>query len=111
MVEAETATAVGLYNVIKTSFEEKKIPIKNIIGFSSDTTNVMFGEHQSVVETKEFVETKAHKLLRIGQTRWLSLESCVKRVLEQWEVLCLYFSSVVNEKKGPSCTSDIPVAF
>ena len=50
MVEVETATAAGLYNAIKSSFEEKKIPIKNqIIGYSSDTTNVMFGEHQSVV--------------------------------------------------------------
>ena len=131
MVEVETATAVGFYNAIKSSFEEKKIPIKNIIGYSSDTTNVMFGEHQSVVsllkkdapyvlavkcschmihlcasyaclkmsttledlcrniysyfnrsslrqhefhEFQEFVETKPHKLLGIGQTRWLSLE-------------------------------------
>ena len=49
MVEVETVTAVGLYNAIKSSFEEKNIPIKNIIGFSLDTTNVMFGEHQSVV--------------------------------------------------------------
>ena len=49
MVEVETATAVDLYNAIKSSFEEKKIPIKNIIGYSSDTTNVMFGENQSVV--------------------------------------------------------------
>ena len=69
----------------------------------------MFGEHQSVVETKEFVETKSHKLLGIGdigQTRWLSLESCVKKVLEHWEALCLYFTSVVNEKKDLSYTTD-----
>ena len=163
MVEVETATAVGLYNAIKSSFEEKKIPIKNIIGYSSDTTNVMFGEHQSVVsllkkdapyvlavkcschmihlcasyaclkmsttledlcrniysyfnrsslrqhefhEFQEFVETKPHKLLGIGQTRWLSLESCVRRVLEQWDALRLYFTSVVNEKKDPSYTTE-----
>jgi hypothetical protein len=49
MVEVENCTATGLYKAIKDSFEEKKIPIKNIIGYSSDTTNVMFGEHQSVV--------------------------------------------------------------
>ena len=53
MVEVEQATAVGLYNAIKSSFEEKKIPIKNIIGYSSDTTNVMFGEHHSVVLAAE----------------------------------------------------------
>ena len=144
MVEVETVTAVGLYNAIKSSFEEKNVPIKNITGFSLDTTNVMFGEYQSVVsllkkdvsyvlavkcschmihlcasyaclkksttledlcrniysyfsrsslrqhefhEFQKFVETKLHKVLGIGQTRWLSLESCVKRVLEQWEAL------------------------
>jgi hypothetical protein len=42
-------SATGLYKAIKDSFEEKKIPIKSIIGYSSDTTNVMFGEQQSVV--------------------------------------------------------------
>ena len=49
MVEVETVTAVGLYNAIKSSFEDKNIPIKNIIGYSLETTNVVFGEHQSVV--------------------------------------------------------------
>jgi hypothetical protein len=38
MVEVENCTATGLYKVIKGSFEEKKIPIKNIIGYSSDTS-------------------------------------------------------------------------
>ena len=54
-------------------------------------------------EFQEFVEIKPHKLLGIGQTRWLSLEACVG-FLEQWEALCLYFTSVVNEKKDPSYT-------
>ena len=49
MVAVEQSTAAGLYEAIKSSLEEKKIPIKNIIGCSSDTTNAMFGEHQSVV--------------------------------------------------------------
>jgi hypothetical protein len=42
-------SATGLYKAIKGSFEEKKIPIKNIIGYSSDTTNVMFSEQRSVI--------------------------------------------------------------
>ena len=41
----------------------------------------------------------------IDQTRWLSFESCVKRVLEQWDALRLYFLSVVAEKKDPSYTT------
>ncbi len=163
MVEVENCTATGLYKAIKGSFEEKKIPIKNIIGYSSDMTNVMFGEHQSVVallkkdaphvlavkcschmihlcashaclklsktledlcrniysyfsrsslrqkeleEFQAFVGVEPHKLLGIGQTRWLSLESCVSRVLEQWAALRLYFTGVVAEKKDPSYTTD-----
>ena len=53
---------------------------------------------------QEFVEAEPLKLLGISQTWWLSLESCVKRVLEQWNALRLYFLSVVAEKKDPSYT-------
>ncbi|CAB3978632.1 E3 SUMO- ligase KIAA1586-like [Paramuricea clavata] len=163
MVEVEQATAAGLYGVIKSLFEEKKIPITNIVGYSSDNTNVMFGENQSVVallkkdapyvfamkcschmihmcasyaclkmsmtledlcrniysyfsrsslrqkefqEFQEFVKAEPHKLLGIGQTRWLSLEACVRRVLEQWDALRLFFTSVVNETKDPSYTTE-----
>ena len=49
MATVEQSTAAGLYEAIKSSLEEKKIPIKNIIRCSSDTTNAMFGEHESVV--------------------------------------------------------------
>ena len=34
MVAVEQLTAAGLYEVTKSSLEEKKIPIKNIIGYS-----------------------------------------------------------------------------
>ena len=49
MVSVEDSTANGLYGAIKNAFEGKAIPVKNIVGYSSDTTNVMFGEHHSVV--------------------------------------------------------------
>lgn len=119
-----------------------------MIGYASDTTNVMFGEHHSVVSLlKEkipnlftmkclchtahlcashaceklprsvedlirdiyshfahsakriaeyeqfqiFTNTEPHKLLKPAQTRWLSLEQCVLRVLEQWPALEEYF--------------------
>lgn len=46
MVMAQKCDSVSLYAAIKKSFEEKSIPLHNIIGFSSDTCNVMFGETQ-----------------------------------------------------------------
>jgi hypothetical protein len=57
-------------------------------------------------EFQAFVRVEPHKLLGIGQTRWLSLESCVSRALEQLDALHLYFTGVVAEKKDPSYTTD-----
>ena len=44
-------------------------------------------------EFQSFVDSKPHKLLKAGQTRWSSLEMCVNRLLEQYDALLLYFRS------------------
>ena len=49
MVSVVDSTANGLYQAIKNALNEKAIPMENIIGYSSDTTNVMFGEQHSIV--------------------------------------------------------------
>ena len=48
IVEVNDTGAKGLYQAIKGIFEEKLIPLSNIIGYSSDTCSVMFGENLSV---------------------------------------------------------------
>ena len=162
-VEVTQCDAKSLYSAIKSSFESRSIPMSNIIGFSSDTCNVMFGERPSVMslireecnnivfvkcsfhmihlcvshacvklsttledlcrnifnyfsrsslrqhELKKFqmfFQISSHKMLSFGQTRWLSLEQCVSRMLEQWGALTLYFSSIVAEKRDPSYVTD-----
>ena len=45
-------------------------------------------------EFQKFVELEPHKILAPGQTRWLSLEACVTRLLEQWGALKLYFNEL-----------------
>lgn len=48
---------------------------------------------------QDFVQVKPHKLLQPSQTRWLSLHSVVKRILEQYNALVLYFTDVhLNQK-------------
>ena len=49
-----------------------------------------------------FVEAKPHKLLKACQTRWLSLEACVNRLIEQYQALLSYFrsSAVVRRVKA-----------
>lgn len=44
-----------------------------------------------------FTECKPHKLLKASQWRWLRLEACVNRLLEQYEVLLSYFRSTDEE--------------
>ncbi|CAG5001997.1 unnamed protein product [Parnassius apollo] len=44
-------------------------------------------------EFQYFAEADVHKILRPAQTRWLSLNAVVQRILEQWDVLRLYFNS------------------
>ena len=79
-------TAVGLYNAIKSSFEEKNIPIKNIIGFSLDTTNVMFGEHQSVVS-----------LLKKGASYVLAVKCSCRMIHLCASYACLKMSTTLED--------------
>lgn len=48
MFEVTSGTADNLYNSFKDCIVSKGIPLENLVGFSSDTTNVMVGEYNSV---------------------------------------------------------------
>lgn len=50
-------------------------------------------------EMQEFFNTGKKKILRVAGTRWLSLQRCVERVLENWEVLKGYFRVAVVDDK------------
>lgn len=52
----------------------------------------------ALLEFQHFVNVAPHKLLHPSCTRWLSLHQCVARVLEQWDAVKLYLTSVVSEE-------------
>nr|CAI5832345.1 unnamed protein product [Callosobruchus analis] len=52
-------------------------------------------------EFQTFCELKPHKILRPSQTRWLSLQQVVNRIVEQYEPLVLYFTKLVFEDPSP----------
>ena len=55
-------------------------------------------KHQEELKVvQSFCNVEPHKLLHPCQTRWLSLHSCISRVIEQWEALEEYFKAVANE--------------
>ncbi|KAJ8896321.1 hypothetical protein PR048_001665 [Dryococelus australis] len=49
----------------------------------------------SLTEFQEFVDVKPHKTLHASQTRWLSLQAVVSRLLEQYGTLKLFFADAV----------------
>lgn len=48
---------------------------------------------------QDFCEVKPHKILHPCQTRWLSLHEAVRRVIEQWQALKMYFDSKESEER------------
>jgi len=46
-------------------------------------------------EFQKFTKTAVHKILHSVQTRWLSLESVILRLLEQYDVIKLYFTDAI----------------
>ncbi|XP_050710711.1 zinc finger protein 862-like [Eriocheir sinensis] len=56
-------------------------------------------------EFQKFTEAPLHRILHPSFTRWLSLEEVVKRVLEQWPTLKLYFTSAALEDKMASASA------
>ncbi|XP_072397957.1 zinc finger protein 862-like [Diabrotica undecimpunctata] len=47
---------------------------------------------ETLKEFQHFCNVKIHKMLHPAQTRWLSVESVVSRILEQYGALILYFT-------------------
>jgi len=62
-------------------------------------------------EFQEFFGVESRKILKLSSTRWLILQKCVARLLENWEVLKHYFSLEVLEKKSNSAESILITIF
>lgn len=161
MVNVQSCTASDLMNCLKNVILKKNIPLQNLVGFCADTTNVMFGEknsvhtllktelpdivsikcschmahlaaskaclllprsvedllrnvgshfHRSSLRVEKFKEfqmyfrTEIHRILSPANTRWLSVKSCVDRILEQYVPLKEYFRELLFS--DPSKTTE-----
>lgn len=51
---------------------------------------------------QKLTDVEMHRLLHPSQTRWLSVHAAIKRILEQWPALLLYFESVRAKEKSIS---------
>lgn len=161
MIDIVDGSAKGIFQTLKDIFAKHEIPLHHVFGFTSDTTNVMMGKHNSVQallkkeiphfvvigctchlihlatshafrklpknledlcrnipayfhmspkrteslkQFQDFVKIDHHKLLTAANTRWLSLQACIDRILEQYDALKLFFTEAVFQ--DPSNTND-----
>ncbi|CAG4994901.1 unnamed protein product [Parnassius apollo] len=91
---------------LATSYASRKLP-KNLEDLCR---NIPAYFHMSPKRTEalkqfqDFLKIDQHKLLSAANTRWLSLQACVDRILEQYDALKLFFTGAVFE--DPSNTND-----
>lgn len=76
--------------------------IRNVHNYISNSPKRV----DTLKEFQKFTHTPIHKLLHPAQTRWLSLESAVNRIIEQYNALVLFFRSegaenILNQLQDP----------
>lgn len=77
-------------NKLPSSIEDLARDIYSYFSHSSKRINEL-NEFQS------FYNIEPHKILKLSQTRWLSLQMVVNRILEQWQPLELFFTRAALE--------------
>ena len=85
LVETEDGSANGIYSKVKQAFIDLNIPINNIVGYSSDTTNVMFGENhfisqllRSEVSYVQLIKCSCHLIHLVSSQAALKLPKTVE---------------------------------
>lgn len=86
---------VGCY-AVQAFPEDLEITLRSIFAHFSRSS----ARQREFAEFQAFAGLEPHKLLRPGQTRWLSLHATVGRTLEQLAALRLYFTAEVAEDKS-----------
>jgi len=75
--------------------EESKITVRDIVNTFSKGS----ARRREFSAFQDFANISKHVILSPGQTRWLSLEASVLRILEQLPALILYFDAELLDEK------------
>ncbi len=81
--------------------EELEITVRDIV----NTFSKSFARKRDFAAFQEFTAISKHAILSPGQTRGLSLEASVLRILEQLTALILYFDAEALEEKMKDAAS------
>ena len=86
-----------VHNTLKFALGNLNVDIENIV-LKIYSHFLMSAKRRKIL--KQFytlVETEFHEILRHVPTRWLSLHTCIGRILLSWKALSSYFSSRPTE--------------
>ena len=88
MISLTSSTAESLFQAVVSLFESDEIPLGKMIGVAADTTNVMFGEHNSVVSRLKDVNPHIYFMWCICHSAHLrASHACVKLPITSEELL------------------------
>jgi hypothetical protein len=103
LVETASGTAEGLFDAITNEFENCKVDFHKLIGFSADTTNVMFGENNSVASHIQAVNPNCVTVKCVCHSSALAVSYACKVLPRQIEDLVKdvhnYFSQSSKRQK------------
>ncbi|XP_065370891.1 uncharacterized protein LOC135963040 [Calliphora vicina] len=102
--ECESSTAKDIFNLLKSTITEKGIPFQNLVGFASDTPNVMFGQYNSVAKFLKnekpdiaVIKCSCHLIHLVASKACLKLPTYLEDLLRN---LGSYFNrSYIRQKK------------
>ena len=82
-------------NACKMLPEELEVTVRDIVNTFSKSS----ARKREFAAFQDFANTSKHAILSPGQTRWLSLEASVLRILEQIPALILHFDAEALDEK------------
>ncbi|XP_052777698.1 serine/threonine-protein kinase MARK2-like [Mya arenaria] len=83
------------------------MPIKEVLQDTYTHFQHSSKRQQILQEFREFTDTATYKLVQHCSTRWLSLQTCVNRYLQQWPALEAYFTIHNESERRGSCVARV----
>ncbi|CAH1106728.1 unnamed protein product [Psylliodes chrysocephalus] len=100
LVEVTDVTSEGILQKFLTTIESLSIPHSNLLGFAADNAAVMMGKFNGVQAKLKQINPNIFVMGCICHSLHLcasAASAVVKRTLEQWPALLLYFNAAILE--------------
>ncbi|XP_066587598.1 protein FAM200A-like [Prorops nasuta] len=117
-LDAKDCSADKIFHAFNNEMNRREIPVSNVIGLSCDNASVMIGKHDSfktrllnispklvtmpcICHSSALAASNAYNtknLVKYAETRWLSRQKCIERILEKWDTIYKFLVEQQLEK-------------